>query len=117
LINKYRPETEQKASSALNAVVELGEIDVTVFPSPRIKISEVSVSRHKNTEEKFTVNDFLVAAELLPLFTGNLKVTTVAIDSPSIRLIKDRDGVRLAGLPPKETVDKTPAPPTVRDST
>ena len=111
LIAKYKPELEKIASQSLGTKVTLGELDVSVFPRTVLKVKGFSLGKKENAES-LSFNSLDLSLRLLPLLGGNLDITKLTLDSPSIVIIKNAAGIRIPGLPKKKKkkdTAKTPA--------
>lgn len=117
LIAKHKPDLEKMASEAVEAKVTLGDISVSVIPSIKLNISEFKVAGERKGEE-LSLKDLKLAVSLKELLSGNIKVTNLSISDPTILLIKERDEIRIAGLPKqKSNGDKLQAEERARLST
>jgi hypothetical protein len=98
LIAKNKPELERMASEAVGAKVTLGDISVSVIPSIKLNVSEFKVSGERKGEE-LSLKDLKLSVSLKEMLSGNIKITNLSISDPTILLIKERNQIRVAGLP------------------
>jgi AsmA protein len=93
-VNQFRGTIEQKASAALGRKVEVGNLSLSLF-SGGLGADNLSIA----DDPKFSTSPFLTAksvkvgVEMMPLiFSKNLIVTDVTIDSPQVSLIRNPGG-------------------------
>lgn len=93
-VDRFRPEVEQKLSAALGRQVTIGKISASIF-SGGAEADNISIS----DDPAFSKDPFLKASslkiglKLMPLiFSRQLKVTSLTIDSPDIRLLSNGAG-------------------------
>jgi AsmA protein len=93
-VNQFRGTIEQKASTALGRKVEVGNLSLSLF-SGGLGADNLSIA----DDPKFSTSPFLTAksvkvgVEMMPLiFSKNLIVTDVTIDSPQVSLIRNPGG-------------------------
>jgi hypothetical protein len=98
LIAKNKGELEKLASKAIGANVKLGDLSVSVFPSIQVNISEFSLSKNKSNEQ-LSLKNLKLNLSLTDLLFGAIKITNLSLSDPTITLIKDKKGIRVAGLP------------------
>jgi AsmA protein len=93
-VNQFRGTIEEKASAALGRKVQLGNLSLSLL-SGSLSAENLSIG----DDPKFSQSSFLTAksakvgVEMIPLiFSKSLNVTGVAIDSPSVTLIRNPAG-------------------------
>jgi AsmA protein len=93
-VNQFRGTIEEKASAALGRKVQLGNLSLSLL-SGSLSAENLSIG----DDPKFSESSFLTAksakvgVEIIPLiFSKSLNVTGVAIDSPSVTLIRNPAG-------------------------
>jgi AsmA protein len=93
--NRFRPQIEAAADSALNRKVAIGNIRLALF-SGGVSINDLSIS----DDPAFGANAFLttksvaVGVEIRPLiFSRELRVTGIRIDQPHITLLRSPSGI------------------------
>jgi AsmA protein len=93
-VDSFRPDLEKKISAALNRTVTIGKLDASIF-SGGASASEITIA----DDPAFNKGAFLHAAsvkvgvELMPLiFSKQLKVTALTIQSPEITLLENAAG-------------------------
>lgn len=86
--NKYKPQIIEQAKTKAGYDVRIdGDINLSLLPSPRLKIEGLSVAAPRGKEANLlSVKRADVSVELLPLISGNISIDTVRIVSPDIRL-------------------------------
>ncbi len=102
IVSKFQPKLESIASSALGADIGFGKLDLKVIPTLRLVVSEIKV---KGGADNLALKSIIFHLRLFPLLKGELVISKLLIDAPAIRLIKEADGTRVAGLP-KPTAKK-----------
>lgn len=93
-VDSFRPEVEQKLSAALGRQVTIGKISASIF-SGGAEADNISIS----DDPAFSKDPFLKASslkiglKLIPLiFSRQLQVTSLTIDSPDILLLQNSAG-------------------------
>lgn len=93
-VDSFRPEVEQKLSAALGRQVTVGKISASIF-SGGAEADNIAIS----DDPAFSKDPFLKASslkiglKLIPLiFSRQFQVTSITIDSPDIRLLKNSAG-------------------------
>ncbi len=79
-----------KAEQALQRRVKIGSITVGLFKGIEIKDFQVKTLNQRNNFATF--KKFLLRFKLLPLLHGNVDITSVEIDSPSIHIYRNQNG-------------------------
>jgi AsmA protein len=93
--NKFRPQIESAANSALNRKVSIGNIRLALF-SGGVAIDDISISDDPafGSGAFLTAKSVAVSVEILPLiFSRQLHVNGVTIDQPHITLLHSPSGV------------------------
>jgi len=93
-VNKFRPTIEDQASAALGRKVQLGNLRLSIL-SGALGIDDLSISDDPkfNSEPFLTAKSVKVGVELIPLiFSQQLNVTEVIIESPQVLMLKDPSG-------------------------
>jgi AsmA protein len=92
--NKFKPQVESAAESALGRKVAVGNIGLALF-SGGVSVEDIAISE----DPKFGSSSFLTAksvavgVELMPLiFSRQLHVTGVTIDQPEVTLLRAASG-------------------------
>lgn len=92
--NKFKPQAESAAESALGRKVAIGNIRLAVF-SGGVSVEDITISE----DPKFGSGSFLnaksvaVGVQMVPLiFSRQLHVTGVTIDQPEVTLLRDPSG-------------------------
>lgn len=120
LVQAYKPELEQKLSETVGSTVTLGTLGVSLFPSTRLTVDEVTIASTSSPDEQLTLANAALHLDLLPLLKRRLKITSLSLTKPSITLVKDENGIHIAGLPdspPPEDETTTPEVSTAEVST
>lgn len=83
-----------KIEESTGRKVQMGEISLSLLPNIALKAQDVLVGNPawvKGSDPMAKVKTLRVGVELMPLFHGDIHVTDVALESPSIHLIKNGD--------------------------
>ncbi len=96
IAQRYKPDMERLAGDALGSTVTLGAISVSVFPTAKFVVDEVTV---ESGGETLTLANLTLKVALLPLLRRNLNIQTLEIDSPNIKVYLETEGLFIAGLP------------------
>lgn len=87
----YLPRIEE----ALNRRVDVGEVRLTLIPTPSIRLSNLKVFDGPPTNPEntfFSVEQARLRLRLWPLFKGRFEVSELVLDKPSFNLVKQPDG-------------------------
>ena len=114
-VNKFKPQVESAAQSALGRKVAIGNIRLALF-SGGVSLEDIAISE----DPKFGSNSFLkaksvaVGVEMMPLiFTRQLHITGVTIDQPEVTLLRGTSGEwNFSTLGAKGTVSPAGSPST-----
>jgi AsmA protein len=93
--NKFRPQIESAADSALNRKLTIGNIRLALF-SGGVSIDDLSISEDPafGSHAFLTAKSLTVGVEILPLiFSRELRVTGITIDQPHITMLRSPSGV------------------------
>jgi AsmA protein len=88
-LNVYRAPLEAAASRALSREVHIrGPLHLTVYPDIGLSLSDVSIANVPGARDRemMTVENVIVGAKLMPLFSGRLEVTELTFQEPVIHL-------------------------------
>src|SRR5215469_15443726 len=109
--NAYRGTIQAKLEQQLNRKIELGNMDLRLFP-PSFRVAYLSISDDPkfNSSRPFIRTEKLsVSVKLLPLLSKSVQIDSLALERPSVELIKNVHGVwNFASLGTGEAVE----PPT-----
>ena len=88
----YKTNFEQEAGRILGHPVTVGgSANASILPSPSLTFTDVRVGP-ADAPPMMTVERFDVTIELMPLLQGEIRVTSMRLDSPSVRISVDADG-------------------------
>lgn len=93
-VNRFRPEIEEKASTALGRHVSVGELSLSIL-SGNLGAYTVSIAEDPafGSSPFVTAKSLKVGIELMPLiFSKQLNVTDITLDEPQITLLKAANG-------------------------
>ena len=96
IAQRYKPDMERLASDALGSTVTLGAISVSVFPTAQFVVDEVTL---ESEGETLTLANLTLKVALLPLLRRTLNIQTLEIDSPTVTVYLEKEGLFIAGLP------------------
>ncbi len=103
----------EQAKSALGRDVQLGELDLDLFPAPAVRVASISVGGAKNEPAPLlAAKEARLRIALLPLLAGKIVLSSVELFEPAIQLPVDKDGFpRTPELgPPDGAKPEQPAP-------
>ena len=90
--NNFRTTFENRASDIVGQPVRiLGDIDLSVLPSPTITMNDVEVGDTEG-QPMATIDHLSIRLELLPLISGQYNVTELVLDHPEINATVDDNG-------------------------
>jgi hypothetical protein len=93
-IGKYKSVIETKAKDATGRTVSIGDIRLAASLTPTITLLDVKVANAPwgTRAEMATIKRVDVAAELLPLLHGQVKIAGLSLDTPDLWLETDARG-------------------------
>jgi len=102
----YRSVFEREASKIVGVpVTVLGDVDVRLLPSPRIRFADVAIGPVEAPVGR--VGRFELDLEAAPLLRGDVRVSELRFERPALEIDVDRDGRIL--LPARSTEVREPA--------
>jgi AsmA protein len=93
--NDYRGTIQARLEQQLNRKVGLGNMDLGWFP-PRFRVANLSISddpRFDSSRPFIQAQELSVSVNLLPLLSKSLQIDSLALERPSVELIKNAQGV------------------------
>ncbi|MDB5491162.1 MAG: AsmA [Micavibrio sp.] len=91
--NKYKPRIQSAVAEFTGYEVNLaGDIDMAVLPFPHVVIENVGVKIPGAAKDIVGLKKAEVSVALMPLFSGELSVSSVNLVDPVINLVVDKDG-------------------------
>lgn len=88
----YKTNFEQEAGRILGHPVRvIGSANASILPSPSLTFTDVRVGP-LDVPAMMTVDRFEVTIELMPLLQGEIRVTSMRLDKPSVRVAVDEQG-------------------------
>jgi len=96
LVNRYKPQIQAMASSAIGMPVSFGEISLSIIPRPAFYVDSVNIGNPGQTS--VSVGSIRADASLLPLLSKRVELSAITVEKPSISLMKDSAGVGLKGM-------------------
>ncbi|MFQ5767296.1 MAG: AsmA family protein, partial [Acidobacteriota bacterium] len=93
-VNQFRPTIERAAQDALGRPVKLGEMRLSLFPSPGIQVRDLVIGAlpEEGGGDLLTAARLQVGARLRPLLHRELEVTSLILQEPSLVLSRRADG-------------------------
>lgn len=94
-VNQYHGRIQSELEKHLGRQVSLGDMRLGIFP-PRFEVQSVSIADDPqfNAQKPFVQAQRLdVSVKLLPLLHKDVEVDSLALERPSVDLIKNRQGV------------------------
>ena len=102
----------EQAKGALGREVQLGELDLDLFPAPAIRAASISVDGGPNEPSPLLeAKEARLRIALLPLLAGKIVLSSVELREPAIQLPVDQDGFPRApelGAPEGTTAEQRP---------
>ncbi|MDF1791860.1 MAG: AsmA family protein [Thalassobaculaceae bacterium] len=93
--NGYKPEIQAAARDATGRELKIdGDLSLSVLPSPTLSVANVSLANIDggSAPEMASLESLDVAVALIPLLSGEIRVTSVTLVKPTIVLEKLADG-------------------------
>ncbi|MFC1736765.1 AsmA family protein, partial [Candidatus Hydrogenedentota bacterium] len=94
----YKPAIEKSVGDALGGKVTFGAIEVSIFPKVRLSVDETSIVSSKDESESLVLANLEIWVKLLPLLQGDLQIISLSLDKPSVSVIREVNGIRIAGI-------------------
>src|SRR5215831_16020564 len=93
--NDYRGTIQARLEQHLNRKIELGNMNLRLFPlSFRVAYLSISDDPTFNSSRPFIQTEELsVSVKLLPLLRKSVQIASLALQRPSVELIKNGNGV------------------------
>src|SRR3990167_876837 len=79
LVTKYKPDIEKTLGKTMKRSVSLGEIELSLFPSLKLKVKEISLKERKKSKEALTLQNLYLHLSLWRLLTGKLAITDLSL--------------------------------------
>jgi hypothetical protein len=98
LARRYKPEIENMLSQTLSSKVEISDIDVKLIPNLRLVLDQLSIKRPNRSGEGLKLNNATLNVKLLPILKGQLVIEELALNSPSIDILKTASGIEIVGI-------------------
>lgn len=108
LIAKYKPDLESALGSSLGSTVEIGAINVSIFPRTSLVIDSLTLTPPEGGDAALALKNLSLKLRLLPLLQKRLSISELVLDQPTLTIIRDQAGFRLAGIG-KSTFPSAPA--------
>jgi AsmA protein len=93
--NDYRGTIQARLEQQLNRKVGLGNMDLGWFP-PRFRVANLSISddpRFNSSRPFIQTQRLSLSVKLLPLLSKSVQIDSLALERPSVELIKNAQGV------------------------
>ena len=94
ILERAKPSIEKKIAAVIQAPVTFGPIEVSSFPSPQIKLSDLKIGGESNG---FSLGTLTLNCQLLPLLRGAVQVTKIELSSATLAVEKNRKGKLVVG--------------------
>jgi AsmA protein len=93
-VNRYRPQIESRLKDALGRTVSLGKMDLSLRPFGfRVENAIIGEDPSFATGRPFAqVRELYVSPELVPLFSGDVRISSALLRQPQIELVRNRQG-------------------------
>ena len=119
--NDYRGTIQARLEQQLNRKIGLGNMDLGLFP-PSFRVANLSISddpRFNSSHPFIQTQELSVSVKLLPLLSKSVQIDSLALQRPSVEIIKNAQGVwnfatlgtEAAGEPPARHIGTAKAPP------
>jgi AsmA protein len=94
-VQKYKPEIEALVTKQTGRTFSMGDdIKLSVFPWVGVQLTDLALGNADgfDGDEMISVKRFEVRLKVMPLFSRQIQVDTFLMDSPQIRLVKNKAG-------------------------
>ncbi|MCG8616807.1 MAG: AsmA family protein [Desulfobacterales bacterium] len=94
-VQKYKPEIEALVTKQTGRTFSMGdEIKLSVFPWVGVQLSDLALGNADgfDGDQMISVKRFEVRLKVMPLLSRQIQVDTFLMDSPQIRLVKNKAG-------------------------
>jgi uncharacterized protein involved in outer membrane biogenesis len=94
----YKPLLEKKLSEALGAEATFGDLSLSLFPKPALRVTDVTIKGNAGQSPGVALRSLSAGASLLPLLKKRLVLSAITLDQPIVTLIKSPQGVAIRGV-------------------
>ena len=102
----YKRDFEREASLIIGQPVKVdGDVQVRLLPMPRVTFHNLQVGGNEDGAPMTTVDEFYVAAELMPFLSGEIRVKDLKLVRPKVTIRLDDYG-RIEWVDRKEALSK-----------
>jgi AsmA protein len=94
-VQRYKPQIEALVTEQTGRKFSMGDdIKLSVFPWVGVSLSDLALGNAKGfgSDEMISVKRFEVRLKVMPLLSKKIEVDTFLMDSPQIRLVKNKAG-------------------------
>ncbi|MBD3303401.1 MAG: AsmA family protein [Candidatus Eisenbacteria bacterium] len=85
---QYRGRIEEALENATGWEAELGAIDLSLWGGASLDVSPASLQAPGDGSSRFSIEELSVRASLIPLISGTLRIDSLALGEPEIRLVR-----------------------------
>ncbi len=109
ILNNNKPFLESKISVLLKTPVQLGALNLKVFPNAIVDVESLTIGKTA-TSPGIAIKGIKLDVAILELLKKKLLIKELTVTSPSIKIIKTKTGIQIDGLPvPEKNSEGLPA--------
>lgn len=102
----YKRDFEREASLIIGQPVKVdGNAQVRLLPMPSVTFHNLQVGSNEDGAPMTTVDEFFMAAELMPFLSGEIRIKDMKLVRPKVTIILDADG-KIEWVDRQETLSK-----------
>ncbi|OKH88236.1 AsmA family protein [Thalassospira sp. TSL5-1] len=116
--NSYKAEVTTAVSEATGRNLELrGDLSLSLLPYPALSVKDAALGNVEGAADKnmVTVKEVEVSVALMPLLTGNIRVTQVRLIDPVVSIETFKDGTNNLVFDPKDAKSHGPDAGTINN--
>jgi AsmA protein len=92
-VEKLRDPLQSQASAALGRETTLGELSLSLFPLPAVRVTDIRIAGPKPADPPFAeIEELRLRVAILPLLARQVVLRSLEIDSPHVHIPFDKAG-------------------------
>jgi len=97
ILEKLKPQIVAKITKIVKQPVELGQLDLSIFPNPGIKIKDVVIQNRTTKTPAAKLDSLFLETGLSGLMKGKVSVNTLQIQDSFVSIKRKKDGLVYLG--------------------
>ncbi|MEX2208713.1 MAG: AsmA family protein [Myxococcota bacterium] len=109
-VETLREPLQTQASAALGRDAKLGEISLSLFPLPAVRVADIRIAGPKPSDPPFAeIEELRLRVAILPLLARQVVLRSLEIDSPRVHIPFDKAGKPILPGPAKAKAKPAPS--------